>query len=217
MNSKPRSHTHEFNGYFSYDKFKEFYFPGHCTVECLNDFIESLEKYKSISTLYKSLKVNEDGSLPPFNFSDVLNYYGGKDFLVDNNGNDSFNENKNIQDLFTINILDLNFPVTTETITNTKSNAYNVWFTDSTSLNYLDGNSSSIDSGISRGNSRYISNSLGGRDCIDSNRSSYHHYYRHYYHYHNYHHYSTTTTTNNLNTNTNTNSNSNLNSNSNQI
>ncbi|KAM9963900.1 hypothetical protein ACTFIW_005541 [Dictyostelium discoideum] len=84
-----------------YDKFQEFYFPSHCTVECLNDFIESLEKYKSISTLYKSLKVNEDGSLPRFNFSDVLYYY---------NGNDSFNENKNIQDLFTINILDLNFP-----------------------------------------------------------------------------------------------------------
>ncbi|KAM9959809.1 hypothetical protein ACTFIR_000910 [Dictyostelium discoideum] len=86
---------------FQYDNLLEFEFGKNCTAECIKEVVERLEMYKTASILYQSLKVNEDGSLPPFQFRDVLHYQSGEDYLV---------ENKNIQDLFTINLLDLNFP-----------------------------------------------------------------------------------------------------------
>ncbi|KAM9945799.1 hypothetical protein ACTFIT_004074 [Dictyostelium discoideum] len=88
---------------FQYDNLLEFEFGKNCTAECIKEVVERLEMYKTASILYQSLKVNEDGSLPPFQFRDVLNYYIGEDHLV---------QDKNIQDFFTINILDLNFPDT---------------------------------------------------------------------------------------------------------
>ncbi|KAM9979823.1 hypothetical protein ACTFIZ_006066 [Dictyostelium cf. discoideum] len=88
---------------FQYDNLLEFEFGKDCTAECIKEVVERLEMYKTASILFQSLKVNEDGSLPPFQFRDVLNYRSGNDFLV---------QDKNIQDLFTINILDLNFPGT---------------------------------------------------------------------------------------------------------
>ncbi|EAL62522.1 hypothetical protein DDB_G0289843 [Dictyostelium discoideum AX4] len=83
-----------------YDNLLEFEFGKDCTAECIKEVVESLEMYKTASILYQSLKVNEDGSLPLFQFRDVLHYHS-EDYLV---------EDKNIQDLFTVNILDLNFP-----------------------------------------------------------------------------------------------------------
>ncbi|KAM9947262.1 hypothetical protein ACTFIT_000584 [Dictyostelium discoideum] len=66
-----------------------------CTAECIKEVVERLEMYKTASILYQSPKVNEDGSLPLFQFRDVLHYYSGSDHLV---------QVKNIQDLFTVNI-----------------------------------------------------------------------------------------------------------------
>ncbi|KAM9986884.1 hypothetical protein ACTFIY_011300 [Dictyostelium cf. discoideum] len=57
---------------FQYDNLLEFEFGKDCTAECLKEVVESLEMYKTASILYQSLKVNEDGSLPLFQFRDVL-------------------------------------------------------------------------------------------------------------------------------------------------
>ncbi|KAN0028730.1 hypothetical protein ACTFIV_010582 [Dictyostelium citrinum] len=102
MNRNHHHHHPDFTeNLFQYDNLLEFEFGEDCIAECIKEVVERLEMYKTASILYQSLKVNEDGSLPLFQFRDVLHYYSGSDHLV---------QDKNIQDLFTINILDLNFP-----------------------------------------------------------------------------------------------------------
>ncbi|EGC31932.1 hypothetical protein DICPUDRAFT_13521, partial [Dictyostelium purpureum] len=52
------------------------------------------------SKIFKSLKVSKDGTLPVFEFSDVFNYITGEPILYQ----------KNIQDLFKVNLLDFDIP-----------------------------------------------------------------------------------------------------------
>ncbi|KAM9984041.1 hypothetical protein ACTFIZ_004734 [Dictyostelium cf. discoideum] len=102
MDHQKTSHKHDFgNINFPLDNLFYFEFRKDCTAECIKDITAKFEIYKTATVLFQSLKVNEDGTLPPFRFLDVVNYYCGMDSLC---------ENKNIQDLFSVNILDLSFP-----------------------------------------------------------------------------------------------------------
>ncbi|KAM9960156.1 hypothetical protein ACTFIW_009281 [Dictyostelium discoideum] len=85
----------------SYEPLYDIEIPDGSPAKLVSDLVESFEKYKSTAMLYASLKPKEDGTYPTFKFSDIMCYYSGDDRLL---------ENKTIQDLFFINILDLNFP-----------------------------------------------------------------------------------------------------------
>ncbi|KAM9960940.1 hypothetical protein ACTFIW_010100 [Dictyostelium discoideum] len=89
-----------FNDWSTYEPLFDLEIPDGSTAEYVSGLVESFEKYKSTAMLYASLKPKEDGTYPSFKFLDVIDYYTGNERL----------RNKNIQDLFTINILDLNFP-----------------------------------------------------------------------------------------------------------
>ncbi|EGC39420.1 hypothetical protein DICPUDRAFT_23835, partial [Dictyostelium purpureum] len=88
-----------------YDQYWSFEFREDCTNECLQSYIQKLEldviRAQTILDVYKSLKVPEGGTIPKFNFGDVMFYYQEKDDAI---------SNKNIQDLFNINLSNLNFP-----------------------------------------------------------------------------------------------------------
>ncbi|KAM9974870.1 hypothetical protein ACTFIW_008340 [Dictyostelium discoideum] len=91
----------DLNDWRTYEPLFDLEIPDGSTAEYISDLVESFDKYKSTAMLYASLKPKEDGTYPSFKFMDIINYYTGEDkHLI----------NKNIQDLFTINILDLNFP-----------------------------------------------------------------------------------------------------------
>ncbi|KAM9987311.1 hypothetical protein ACTFIZ_005355 [Dictyostelium cf. discoideum] len=74
----------------------EFY--SDCNADCIDQISKSIDLVKTYQILLKSIKLNEDGTIPYFDISDVFNYYEGLDDLV---------TNKNIQDLFNVNIMDL--------------------------------------------------------------------------------------------------------------
>ncbi|KAM9983279.1 hypothetical protein ACTFIZ_000170 [Dictyostelium cf. discoideum] len=92
---------YDFNDWREYEQLFDIEIPDGSTAKYVSDLVESFEKYKSAAMLYASLKPKEDGTYPSFKFLDVINYYTGQDKYL---------FNKNIQDLFSINILDLNFP-----------------------------------------------------------------------------------------------------------
>ncbi|KAN0045643.1 hypothetical protein ACTA71_006021 [Dictyostelium dimigraforme] len=83
------------------EKFFDIEFTPKCNVSCINQISEFINMLKAYQILLKSIKINEDGTIPLFLLSDVYNYYIG---------NDNFVDNKNIQELFNVNILDLDFP-----------------------------------------------------------------------------------------------------------
>ncbi|EGC39211.1 hypothetical protein DICPUDRAFT_23669, partial [Dictyostelium purpureum] len=74
-----------------------------CTEICRQEFIKTLEyireRYRILIEIYKHLKKNEDGSFPKFDPDDVFFYYEGRDDEI---------QDKNIQDLFDVDILSLN-------------------------------------------------------------------------------------------------------------
>ncbi|KAN0003133.1 hypothetical protein ACTFIZ_009307 [Dictyostelium cf. discoideum] len=90
-----------FNDWRTYNLLFDIEIPDGCTAEYISDLVESFDKFKSTAMLYASLKPKEDGTYPSLKFIDIIDYYTGEDKHL---------FNKNIQDLFTINILDLNFP-----------------------------------------------------------------------------------------------------------
>ncbi|KAM9963915.1 hypothetical protein ACTFIW_005556 [Dictyostelium discoideum] len=84
------------------EKFFDIEFTPRCSVKCINQLSECINMFKAYQILLGSIKINEDGTIPFFFLlSYVFNYY---------TGNDNFVENKNIQELFNVNILDLDFP-----------------------------------------------------------------------------------------------------------
>ncbi|KAM9959622.1 hypothetical protein ACTFIR_000705 [Dictyostelium discoideum] len=88
-------HNHE---PYLLDKLFDIQFSFKYNADCINQISESIDLFKAYQILLKSIKLNEDGTIPYFALSDVFNYYGGLDDLV---------INKNIQDLFNVNIMDL--------------------------------------------------------------------------------------------------------------
>ncbi|EGC29483.1 hypothetical protein DICPUDRAFT_42812 [Dictyostelium purpureum] len=80
---------------------------GGCTEECRQKYIKALEELsdaiKAHINLIKSLKKNEDGTLPSFYMGDVY-------ACCEGNLDPRMNYNLNIQDLFNVNLQDLDFP-----------------------------------------------------------------------------------------------------------
>ncbi|EGC38244.1 hypothetical protein DICPUDRAFT_91459 [Dictyostelium purpureum] len=76
-----------------------------CTIDCLQKYLEMLDDevkiFENVAKVYRSLKIEPDGTLPEFEFNDVINYYMGEFERL---------KNKNIQDLFNTNISELEFP-----------------------------------------------------------------------------------------------------------
>ncbi|EGC39210.1 hypothetical protein DICPUDRAFT_75219 [Dictyostelium purpureum] len=73
-----------------------------CTERCRQEFFKTLEylreRLKIQIEIFKHLKKNEDGSFPTFNIYDVYSYYEGRDDEL---------QDKNIQDLFDVDILSM--------------------------------------------------------------------------------------------------------------
>ncbi|EGC32835.1 hypothetical protein DICPUDRAFT_155190 [Dictyostelium purpureum] len=78
-----------------------------CCDECRQNFlkvyIELRETLDTFITLFRGIKLSKDGKIPMFSMFEVADYYEGKDRYLGG-------VNKNIQDLFDINLLDLNIP-----------------------------------------------------------------------------------------------------------
>ncbi|EGC30181.1 hypothetical protein DICPUDRAFT_158100 [Dictyostelium purpureum] len=98
-------HNHNFTlyGFLPDEDFlwDNIFYMGGCTEECRQNYIKALEELsdaiKGHISIIKSIKKNEDGTLPSIYLGDVNAFYEGTNIM-----------NPNIQDFFNVNLLDLN-------------------------------------------------------------------------------------------------------------
>ncbi|EGC35959.1 hypothetical protein DICPUDRAFT_78377 [Dictyostelium purpureum] len=98
---KPHEWVHD----YPFDTLDIFYmnqYSENCNEACIQEYKtymdEIIKKLQIISLINQSVKVKEDGTIPEFSICRVFAYYAGDEDAED------------IQDLFNINILDLDIP-----------------------------------------------------------------------------------------------------------